>query len=177
MKIPSLVAVAAAGLLTLTACGSGSSSSTAQQAQGSGGGTSATGLSVAQTSLGKVLVDGRGMTLYTLSADGHDHSTCSTQCLQFWPAVGPGGAGKLSVPTGRTSTPDGTPIATVAGHPVYTFSLDHKPGDVNGEGVSEFGGTWYAVSAAGQPVTGAKSSPSSSSSSSSSSSTGRGYGY
>ncbi|HEX4687955.1 MAG TPA: hypothetical protein VH228_14340 [Nocardioides sp.] len=174
MKIPILVAMSATALLTLSACGSGSSSSTAAQAGSSAGGGTAAGLSVAQTSLGKVLVDGNGMTLYTLSADGPDKSTCDSQCLQFWPADSPGGAGKVSVTTGRTTTPDGTAIATVAGHPVYTFSQDQQPGDVNGEGVNEFGGTWYAVSPTGQPVTGGSSMPSGGSSSTS---TGRGYGY
>jgi predicted lipoprotein with Yx(FWY)xxD motif len=174
MKIPSLVALAATALLTLSACGSGGSSTAAQQpATGSGDGGTGHGLSVASTSLGKVLVDSRGMTLYTLSADGQNKSTCNAQCLQFWPAVSPAKAAKLAVTTSRTTTPDGTAIATVAGHPVYTFSLDQQPGDVKGEGVSEFGGTWYAVSPTGQPVTGAKSAPSGGSSSAPS----RGYGY
>ena len=72
MKIPTLVAVAATALLTLGACGNGSSSTGAQQPAGgtAGGGNAAHALSVSETSLGKVLVDGRGMTLYTLSADG-----------------------------------------------------------------------------------------------------------
>jgi predicted lipoprotein with Yx(FWY)xxD motif len=176
MKIPILVAVSATALLTLSACGSGGSGSAAQPA-GSGGGTTGHGVSIASTSLGKVLVDGRGMTLYTLSADGHNKSTCASDCLHFWPQVSPGGTAKLSVPTGQTTTPDGNAIATVAGHPVYTFSQDQQPGDVNGEGLNEFGGTWYAVSPTGQPVTGAQQSPASGSSSSSTSGTTRGYGY
>jgi predicted lipoprotein with Yx(FWY)xxD motif len=173
MKIPSLVAVAATALLTLSACGNGSSSSAAQQPSTStGGGTGTSGLSVSQTSLGKVLVDGQGMTLYMLSADSHDHSTCTSQCLQFWPPVAPGGAGQLSVAMGHTATPDGTAIATVAGHPVYTFSQDHRSGDVNGEGLNEFGGIWYAVSPSGQAVTSSSKAPSGGSSSPT---TGRGY--
>jgi predicted lipoprotein with Yx(FWY)xxD motif len=172
MKIPALVALSAAALLTLSACGNGSSSTTAQPASTGGAGGSA--LSTGQTSLGKVLVDSRGMTLYTLSADGHDHSTCSAQCLQFWPAVAPAKSGKVSVATSSTTTPSGSPIATVAGHPVYTFSQDQQPGDVNGEGVNEFGGTWYAVSPSGQPVTGKGQTPSGGTSSST---TGRGYAY
>ena len=174
MKIPTVAALAASALLTLGACGSSSSSTDGQQAAPakSAGGTSGHG--VAQTALGKVLVDGQGMTLYVLSADSHDHSTCTTRCLQFWPAVSPGGTGHLSAVTGRTATPDGTAIATVAGQPVYTFSLDHQPGDVNGEGVQEFGGTWYAVSPTGEAVTGAATSPSAPASTPSS---GRGYAY
>jgi len=173
MKIPSLVAVAATALLTLSACGSGDSS-TAAQSPASQNGDGAAGPGVTETSLGKVLVDSQGMTLYMLSADRRDHSTCATECLQFWPAVSPGSLDPISPPTGDTATPDGTAVATVAGHPVYTFSLDHQPGDVNGDGVNEFGGIWHAVSPTGKPVTGAATSPSSSASAPSSS---RGYAY
>jgi predicted lipoprotein with Yx(FWY)xxD motif len=174
MKIPTLVALTATALVTLSACGNGSSSTGAQQPPGgaSGGRAAAHGLGVSQTSLGTVLVDGRGMTLYELSADGQDSSTCSTQCLQFWPAVHPAEAGKLSVTTGKTATPDGTAIATVAGHPVYTFSQDQQPGDLNGEGVNEFGGVWHAVSPTGEPVADGAAP----SGGSSSGTTGR-YGY
>jgi len=177
MNIPTLGGIAAVALLTLSACGNGSSSTTAQQPaeNNTSGAAVTTGLKVAQTSLGKVLVDSQGMTLYVLSADGMNHSTCNAQCLQFWPAVAPGGSGRLKATVGHTSTPDGTAIATVAGHPVYTFALDHAPGDVHGEGVNEFGGTWYAVSPTGQPVTKAGSAPSAPSSMSSSS--GGRYNY
>jgi predicted lipoprotein with Yx(FWY)xxD motif len=185
MKTPALVAVTAAALLTLSACGSGSSGSSAQQSSGGSGGgaghAGATGVSVAHTSLGDVLVNGQGMTLYVLSADGMNHSTCSTSCLQFWPAAAPGGAGKLHAKAGRTATPDGTPIATVAGHPLYSFSLDQKPGDVKGEGINEFGGTWYAAGPDGLAVTGASSSSTGTSTGNStgtsSGTSSRGYGY
>jgi predicted lipoprotein with Yx(FWY)xxD motif len=117
---------------------------------------------VASTSLGKVLVDSKGMTLYTLSADSRNKSTCDANCLQFWPPAAPSGAGKLAVAAGQTKATDGSAIATVAGHPVYTFSQDSKPGDVNGEGINEFGGIWYAVSPTGQSVVqGGSSTPSS----------------
>jgi len=173
MKIPILVAVAATTLLTLSACASGGSGTAAQPPAGQKGDGVAS-LGVAQTSLGKVLVDGQGMTVYMLSADGRDTSTCTTQCLQFWPAVSPGSLDPASASTGDTTTPDGTAIATVAGHPVYTFALDHGSGDVNGEGVNEFGGIWYAVSPTGKPLTNAATSPSSPTSAPSSS---RGYAY
>ncbi len=176
MNIPTLGGLAAVALLTLSACGNGSSSTTAQQPAetGTSGAVATAGLKVAQTSLGKVLVDGQGMTLYVLSADGKNHATCDAQCLQFWPAVAPGGTSKLKATSGQTTTPDGTAIATVAGHPVYTFSQDSQPGDVKGEGLNEFGGTWYAASPTGSPVTQGAQAPSSGSSSQS---TGRGYGY
>jgi predicted lipoprotein with Yx(FWY)xxD motif len=154
MKIPALTALLAGSAIVLAACGGGAASGTT----GSGattGGTSApasgTGLHVASTSLGKVLVDQQGMTVYLLTADGRNQSTCSVSCLAVWPAAPPGHS-KLGVPVGTAKTPDGTATATVAGQPVYTFTGDHGPGDVSGEGLQDFGGTWYAVSASGQAV-------------------------
>ena len=75
-----------------------------------------------------------------------------------------GGHARLTVEVGSTATPAGQMTATVAGHPVYTFSGDQGPGDVNGEGLRDFGGVWYAVSPGGASVTAAATSPSSSSS-------------
>ena len=70
----------------------------------------------------------------------------------------------VTAKVGSTATPSGTMIATVAGHPVYTFSGDQEPGDVNGEGLQDFGGVWYAVSPSGTAVTAASGSSSSTSS-------------
>jgi predicted lipoprotein with Yx(FWY)xxD motif len=172
MKIPALAALLAASAVTLSACGGAASGTTAN---GTSGATPAagSGLHAATTSLGKVLVDAQGRTVYLLTADSRGTSTCGADCLSFWPAVTPGHH-QLAVPVGSTRTPAGTPTATVAGQPVYTFSQDQQPGDVNGEGLTEFGGTWYAVSPSGQAVTSTSKAPSSGSSSPS---TGRGYGY
>ncbi len=90
-----------------------------------------------------------------LSTDGPNHSTCSASCLQLWPAVAPGAHAGVTAKVGSTATPSGTMTATVAGHPVYTFSGDQGPGDVNGEGLQDFGGVWYAVSPSGAAVTAA----------------------
>jgi len=79
--------------------------------------------------------------------------------------VSAGGGAGVSAKVGSTATPGGPKTATVAGHPVYTFSGDQAPGDVNGEGLNDFGGVWYAVSPSGAAVTaaGSQSSPSQSS--------------
>jgi predicted lipoprotein with Yx(FWY)xxD motif len=155
MKIPALAALLAASAVTLAACG-GASAGTASGATASdaGGTTPATGsgLHAAGTGLGRVLVDADGRTVYLLTADSRGTSTCGADCLSEWPAVAPGRAG-LDVPVGSATTPDGTATATVAGQPVYVFSGDHGPGDVNGEGIQAFGGTWYAVSPKGTAVT------------------------
>ena len=184
-----LSALGSVALLSLAACGtassggsagSGTSSSPApspSSATSSGASTGAA-LAVRTTSLGPVLVDARGRTVYLLTADKHTsdqpgHSTCTASCLQYWPAVAapatlpaslPGVTAKVS----RTPSMGAGSMLTAAGWPLYTFVKDQKPGDVSGQGVQSFGGTWYAVSPSGHPIT-TKASPSSSG-------TGR-YGY
>ena len=176
----SLLLLALAPAFVLSACGGSSSSttasdtgSTASSSPGaspvSGGGT---GLHVASTTLGKVLVDSQGRTVYMLTADSPGHSSCSAACLQYWPAVAPGKAAPtVTAKVSSTTTTGGQKIATAGGWPLYTFIQDQKPGDVTGEGVQTFGGVWYAVSPSGTPV----KSASSGGSSSSGSYTGRGY--
>jgi predicted lipoprotein with Yx(FWY)xxD motif len=117
------------------------------------------------------------MTVYLLTSDKPNKSLCDAQCLTYWPPVpAPKSAGKLagiSATVGATKSTAGTPMATVAGWPLYTFVNDQAPGDVTGEGMKSFGGVWYAVSPTGQPV---RSAPSGSTASSSSGSSGGG-GY
>jgi predicted lipoprotein with Yx(FWY)xxD motif len=165
MKIPALIAVTAASLLTLSACGSSSSTTASPPSSGTNANAAAqaaSGLHVADTSLGKVLADAGGNTVYMFSTDSSGKSTCNSTCLQYWPPVAPGKA--ASTVTGKvasTTTTTGGKVATVAGWPVYAFSQDQKPGDVTGEGFSDFGGVWYAVSPSGQPVKSAAGSSSS----------------
>jgi predicted lipoprotein with Yx(FWY)xxD motif len=160
MKLVPLAGLAAASALTLSACG-GTASGTTAGGQDTTPASPGTGIHAASTSLGKVLVDASGRTVYLLTGDGRNMSTCGGSCLAVWPAAAPGHS-KLSVPVSSTKTPDGTLTATVAGQPVYTFSGDHGPGDVNGEGLQEYGGTWYAVSPSGKAVTQATGTSSSS---------------
>jgi predicted lipoprotein with Yx(FWY)xxD motif len=161
-----LLAMTGAPLLfALSACGggsgagthAGSNAGTSPVAKTSTAKTAASGLQVASTSLGKVLVNAKGMTVYVFSADSPGKSTCDASCLVYWPAVpalakGAKPAG-VTGGLGSTTTPSGQPIETVAGSPVYTFVQDKAPGDVTGQGMNIFGGIWYAVSPSGQPVT------------------------
>jgi predicted lipoprotein with Yx(FWY)xxD motif len=177
---------AAAVLVLAAACGSTTNSSVSNKAVAPGAGSSATtstsggAVGVATTSLGPVLVDSKGFTVYMLTADTKGHSTCSAQCLQYWPLV-PAPAG-MSVPTvdgvsaalATTKATSGASMVTAGGWPLYTFVKDRAPGYVTGEGVKTFGGTWYAVSPAGAPVTGPGASAPSPTSSGAS---GGGYGY
>ena len=73
---------------------------------------------------------------------------------------------------GTTNRSDGKPQVTYNGHPLYLYSGDQNPGDTTGEGLTAFGAAWYAVSPAGDQVTG---QPSSSSGGGSNSGGGLGY--
>jgi predicted lipoprotein with Yx(FWY)xxD motif len=164
-KSPVRVLGVGAVLLLAAACGSTTSTSSTTPAAGSTGAAASGGVvKVAKTSLGSVLVDSNGLTVYTLSSDTPGHSTCSAACLKFWPAVVAPGASVpavsgVSAPLGVTKTMAGGSMVTAGGLPVYTFALDKAAGDVNGEGKVAFGGTWYAVSPAGAAVKSAGSAP------------------
>ena len=65
------------------------------------------------------------------------------------PQMGCGAQAALPGTVGRT---DGTTQVTYAGHPLYYFSGDQNPGDIDGEGSQAFGGGWDLVSPAGVKV-------------------------
>jgi predicted lipoprotein with Yx(FWY)xxD motif len=103
-----------------------------------------------------IIVAPSGRTLYVLTADGKNKSTCYNQCQQYWPprlvAKGatpaahiPGIPGTFSV-TVRT---DGKHQLTYDGAPLYLFLLDKAAGDIKGQGIFNFGGYWWAVVAGG----------------------------
>ena len=93
-----------------------------------------------------------------LTADTKGHSTCSAQCLQNWPLVPAPASSDASQVSGVSATlattkaTSGALMLTAGGWPLYTFVKDTAPGQVTGEGVETFGGTWYAVSPSGAPV-------------------------
>lgn len=127
-------------------------------------------VAVANTALGRVLVDGRGRTLYLFEKDAHGRSACSGSCAGFWPPLIASGkplatAGAKTSLLGTSRRADGRLQVTYNHHPLYTFVKDTRKGQANGEGLDVFGAEWYTVSAAGGKVE--KSDTTSSSSSSS----------
>jgi predicted lipoprotein with Yx(FWY)xxD motif len=108
-------------------------------------------------SLGKVLVDSSGRTLYLFGKDRGGRSACSGACAQNWPpAVVSGkptsGSGVKASKLGTTTRSDGKRQVTYNGHPLYRFKGDTKAGQANGEGLTAFGGIWDVVSPAGSRV-------------------------
>jgi predicted lipoprotein with Yx(FWY)xxD motif len=116
-----------------------------------------TQVKAAKTSLGRVLVDGRGRTLYLFAIDKHGASSCSGQCAVYWPPLmtgtkGIAGAGVKASLLGTAKRAGGKLQVTYNGHPLYFFKEDAKAGQLKGEGVNGFGGLWWAVSPAGAAV-------------------------
>jgi predicted lipoprotein with Yx(FWY)xxD motif len=157
---PTLLTMAAAPLIALTvaACGSsGGRASASPTPPTTSTGQPAT-VGVANTTLGPILVNSQGRTLYLFQKDTGTTSTCTGACAAAWPplrATGQPVAGKgiNSALIATTPRSDGTPQVTYNGHPVYLFIMDQKPGDTNGEGVNAFGASWFALSSGGNLVT------------------------
>jgi predicted lipoprotein with Yx(FWY)xxD motif len=156
MRRVAVLSFATAGLAVTAACSSSGG-------HGSGGSTPVpptTGNAVNphSTSLGTILVDGRGRTVYVFANDKSDVSTCNGACAADWPPLPapsplptslPGISGRL----GTTTRSDGSHQLTVAGHPVYTFAGDTSPGQTKGQGITLNGGLWTVVSPSGSPDT------------------------
>jgi predicted lipoprotein with Yx(FWY)xxD motif len=119
-------------------------------------------------SLGKILVDSNGDTVYLFQKDTGGKSACAGSCATNWPPVRATGKPTVSgLPAGKVGTtrrPDGESQVTYAGHPLYTYQGDSKPGDANGQGLNAYGANWYVLSSSGAAVTKGGSS-------------GGGYGY
>ena len=141
-----VLAPVAAALLLAAACGDGD----ADGGEDASPAASTTGtVQVAKTgSLGDVLVDEGGMTLYLFTKDSDGASACAGACATTWPPLrvssgeATAGAGLDAAKLGTIERADGPPQVTFTGRPLYRYAPDKKPGDVTGQGV---GGVWFAV--------------------------------
>jgi predicted lipoprotein with Yx(FWY)xxD motif len=108
----------------------------------------------ARSSLGEILVDRTGHTLYLFADDKPDRSVCVGACARVWPpatvsgkiTVGHGVVASLLTTYARSG---GARQLVYNGHPLYTSSADTQPGNMNGEG---FFGEWFVVSVSGKSV-------------------------
>jgi predicted lipoprotein with Yx(FWY)xxD motif len=126
-------------------------------ASGTSAGTGGSRVVVRSSSYGRILFDGRGFVLYAFTHDRRGHSTCSRACAKAWPPYTvrrkprAGGGAKASL-LGTVRRADGRLQASYAGHPLYHYVGDRKPGQILCQGVSEFGGFWRVVRPSGSPV-------------------------
>jgi predicted lipoprotein with Yx(FWY)xxD motif len=134
----------------LAGCGAAATSpSSSGPGTGSGASTGTT-LSSGTTSLGTVLTDKHGLTLYYfLPEKGGVTTACDATCLKNWPpVVATGSPSGSSAVTGTLSTVsimfNGASVneVTYNGWPLHTFSGDSASGDVNGQNVEN---TWFAA--------------------------------
>ena len=148
---PRWLVVGALGAIALIATACGSSGATTTASTGVAG-KSAT-VSVAATSrgsLGVILIDQSGRTLYRYSPDGTGKPTCTGGCAAAWPPLTApagtvhvtGAAGVSPSDLGTVAIPGGALQVSFRGMPLYRFSGDAKAGDTNGQGT---GGTWFVV--------------------------------
>jgi predicted lipoprotein with Yx(FWY)xxD motif len=146
-----------AGVLASVACVATAAS--AQQGIPTAHADRVTTVGLRHTSLGTILVNSSGRTLYEFSRDHGGKDTCMgiAGCAEAWPALTTSGkpkaasgvhAGLLSMITLK----GGSKQVTYAGHPLYLYSGDSGPGETSYVGEKAFGGTWDALNASGQAV-------------------------
>jgi predicted lipoprotein with Yx(FWY)xxD motif len=180
----SLPTIAASVLIA--ACGSSSSSTTSSAAstqpaaQTSSSSSSAPVVKTASNSLGTILVDSQGMTLYHLSGEQNGKFICtSSACLGVWhPLIAPS-SGAPSGEVGSLGTvkrPEGTVQVTYKGTPLYTFTGDQQSGETKGQGIKDVG-IWSVVTTSSSSAPASSSSSSEPEKSSGTGSSGGGYAY
>ncbi|WP_179693236.1 MULTISPECIES: COG4315 family predicted lipoprotein [Pseudomonas] len=89
-----------------------------------------------------MMVDHKGMTVYTFDKDAGGKSMCNGDCAKNWPPLmAPAGAkaeGKWTV----IKRDDGMMQYAYDGKPLYTFMKDEKPGEMKGDGMKD---VWHVV--------------------------------
>jgi predicted lipoprotein with Yx(FWY)xxD motif len=164
-KITLLIAAAGSLVVALVAVGTGVSATKdsgyppsygSYASAPSAAATSAT-VGVAKSRLGRILVDGRGRTLYLFEKDKGMASTCYGPCASVWPPLTTAGKphavrGALGARLGTTKRTDGKLEVTYNGHPLYRYAGDTKPGDTKGQDLNQFGGGWYVLSPLGKKI-------------------------
>lgn len=119
-----------------------------------GGGTT---VKIRNSALGRILVDSKGLTLYDFPKDRGIVSSCYGACAALWPPLlttgkphaGPGVHQSL---LGTTKRNDGKFEVTYAGHPLYYFVTDRKPGQLTGQALNQFGAPWWVLTPAGKEI-------------------------
>ncbi len=146
---PIVVMMAAIGVIAMAGCGSSG-------ADESGNGAV---IKVGRVySVGPLLVNGKGITVYEFRSDKGTRSECYESCsasisplLTDGPPRAEGGA--IAAKLGTTERRDGTTQVTYDGHPLYTWR-EEKPGEARGRSVEAFEGKWYPLRPSGEAVEG-----------------------
>jgi predicted lipoprotein with Yx(FWY)xxD motif len=143
-------------LLACTTDGGGASTPSAAASVEPSAPPAAATIAVADSSLGQIVVDDAGVTLYGFTPDEGGTPTCYDQCAENWPplladdpaavTVGAGLDQSLLTSVDRT---DGSTQLVYGGWPLYYFAADAAAGDTNGQGVGE---KWFVVASSGDLI-------------------------
>ncbi|MCG2623572.1 hypothetical protein LVY72_16870 [Arthrobacter sp. I2-34] len=168
LNLSGAAVILAAGLIGLTGCASGGNSGSAPATQSvapapatpsmaspSSVPQGSAELKVADSKLGKIVVDAKGMTVYYFTKDVKDSgkSNCTGECIAAWPPVltesdNPKVEGVTGA-VGTIPTPEGKKQITINGMPIYLWVKDTAPGDTTGQDVNE---VFYVVAPDGQMI-------------------------
>jgi len=140
---------ATAGLAGLLAACSGSGTApktvAGQRVRAAGKAPQATLVQSATVAGRHVLTDQKGKTLYWLAATGKEQPRCNAACSGHWPAAKApaiAGPGVNFQQLSDIQRPGGMKQITYAGHPLYTFRGDTRPGVAKGNGLTVPHGIW-----------------------------------
>jgi predicted lipoprotein with Yx(FWY)xxD motif len=110
--------------------------------------------------VGAVLVNSEGHTLYTFAPDNHSKVTCVSACASVWPPLKLASGETAAVSTqlkaslvGGDHDPEGGSVITYAGWPLYTYEADSAAGQDNGQTIEANGGHWYVIAPSGKIIT------------------------
>jgi predicted lipoprotein with Yx(FWY)xxD motif len=111
---------------------------------------------VAESALGPIITAGDGMTVYLFVSDAQGTPTCTDACGEVWPPLKVDDADQVAAGDGVDASlldtvehPDAGTQVTYNDWPLYLFTGDSAPGDINGQGQ---GGVWYVLDATGEPI-------------------------
>ncbi len=112
---------------------------------------------ISREPFGDHLADGDGRSLYMFTADRQSTSNCQDLCIQTWPPLLQKGVlrGSAQVDKSLIGTivrEGGVRQVTYAGKPLYYYVAGQGPETAAGQGLTVFGGEWFLVSPAGEPV-------------------------
>jgi predicted lipoprotein with Yx(FWY)xxD motif len=120
--------------------------------------SAATKVGSASSTLGRILVDSHGRTLYLFARDKRGKSACSGACAAYWPPLIAAGKpqavhGAKASLLGTIRRADGRRQVTYRHHPLYRYAGDGGKGQTSGQGLDDFGGEWWVLSPAGNKIT------------------------
>lgn len=144
---------AAASIAAPSAAASEAASPSAAESAAASASTGTT-IALKTSTLGKIIVDAQGRTLYKFDKDTSGTTTCYDQCAANWPALvatgtptaGPGLDASKITTVDRT---DGTKQVKYGEYPLYYFANDKAGGDTNGQGIGKI---WWVVGADGEAI-------------------------